>query len=74
MRSSWLTVECASRKSLRRNPVVIQYDLRKVSEGWNVITDDSHLMYTLRPPWVRPQRFLPSTPTGTLMQADEKQA
>lgn len=46
--------------ALRRNEAVLQYDLRKVQEGWNVQTEDRHLMFTLRPPWVRARSFLPS--------------
>ena len=42
----------------RRNDVVLSYDLRRVNEGWNVATGDGHLMYTLRPPWVRQRSFL----------------
>lgn len=44
---------------LLRNPTCRLYDLRKVSEGWNVPTEDGKIMFTLRPLWVRPQRFLP---------------
>lgn len=45
---------------LRRNDAVLQYDLRKVSEGWDIMTEDFHMMYTLRPPWVKAQKFLPA--------------
>ncbi|RNF15604.1 uncharacterized protein Tco025E_05468 [Trypanosoma conorhini] len=45
--------------SLKRNEAVRTFDLRKVPEGWDVITDDGHLMYTFKPPWVRQRRFLP---------------
>lgn len=44
--------------ALRRNDAVMQYDLRKVQEGWDILTEDRHLMYTLRPPWVKAQKFL----------------
>lgn len=44
--------------ALRRNDAVIEFELRKVLEGWHIITEDKHLMYTLRPPWVRPRAFL----------------
>ena len=44
--------------ALRRNEAIMQYDLRKVNEGWNILTEDRHIMFTLRPPWVRPQKFL----------------
>ena len=44
--------------ALKRNPAIQQYGLNKVVEGWNVLTDDGHVMYTLRPPWVRPRNFL----------------
>lgn len=46
--------------ALRRNEAILQYDLRKVTEGWDILTEDFHLMYTLRPPWVRAQKFLPA--------------
>jgi len=42
----------------RRNDVVLTYDLRRVNEGWNVSTEDGHLMYSFRPPWVRQRSFL----------------
>jgi hypothetical protein len=45
--------------ALRRNEVMLQYDLRKVPEGWDLPTDDQHYMFTLRPPWVRSRQFLP---------------
>jgi hypothetical protein len=45
--------------ALRRNAVVLQYDLRKVPEGWDMSTEDNHQMFTLRPPWVRSRQFLP---------------
>ncbi|RNF04993.1 hypothetical protein TraAM80_04831 [Trypanosoma rangeli] len=45
--------------SLKRNEAVRMFDLRKVPEGWDVITDDGHMMYTFKPPWVRQRRFLP---------------
>lgn len=54
---------------LRRNETVIQYDLRKVNEGWDILTEDLHLMYTLRPPWVRAQRFLPAENNKPLSSA-----
>jgi hypothetical protein len=54
---------------LRRNETVIQYDLRKVNEGWDILTEDLHLMYTLRPPWVRSQRFLPAENNKPLSSA-----
>lgn len=47
--------------SLHRSDVVRQYSLVKVSEGWDVLTKDGRLMYTLRPPWVSRHHFLPDT-------------
>jgi hypothetical protein len=44
--------------ALRRNEAVVEYDLRKVAEGWSLATEDNHLMFTFRPPWVRPRAFL----------------
>lgn len=49
---------------LLRNTTCREYDLRKVQEGWNRITDDGHLMFTVRPLWVPPQRFLPDGMRG----------
>lgn len=44
------------------NETVCEFRLCKVTEGWDVLTDDAHLMYTFRPPWVRKaKRFLPDT-------------
>lgn len=45
---------------LLRNTTCREYDLRKVPEGWNRVTDDGHIMFTMRPVWVPPQRFLPT--------------
>lgn len=44
--------------ALRRDEAVLAFDLRRVPEGWNVRTDDGHLMFTFRPPWVRPRSFV----------------
>lgn len=44
--------------ALRRNEVVLEFDLRKVAEGWNVKTDDGFLLFTLRPPWVKARSFI----------------
>jgi hypothetical protein len=55
--------------ALRRNETVLQYDLRKVNEGWDILTEDLHLMYTLRPPWVRSQKFLPAENNKPLSSA-----
>lgn len=44
--------------ALRRNKTIQEFDLRKVPEGWDIITEDNHLMYTFRPPWVRVRDFL----------------
>lgn len=48
----------------RRNEAVLTFKLTKVPEGWDVVTEDGHLMYALRPPWVRNRRFLPDTVTA----------
>ncbi|CCW63056.1 unnamed protein product [Phytomonas sp. EM1] len=45
--------------ALKRCAAISQYGLAKVPEGWNILTDDGYLMYTLRPDWVKAQRFLP---------------
>ena len=50
--------------SLRRNEAVIEYELRKVPEGWHVTTKDNHMLYTLRPPWVKPRAFVPPQSAG----------
>jgi hypothetical protein len=44
--------------ALRRNEVVLEFDLRRVVEGWNVKTDDGFLLFTLRPPWVKARNFI----------------
>lgn len=44
--------------ALRRNQTIQEFDLRKVPEGWDIVTEDNHLMYTFRPPWVRVRNFL----------------
>lgn len=46
--------------ALSRNDAIIEGELRKVPEGWHLLTEDRHIMYALRPPWVRPRQFLPS--------------
>jgi len=51
--------------ALRRDDTIVKYELRKVVEGWNVLTKDNHLMFTLRPPWVKSRNFLPSNPQQT---------
>ncbi|CAD2217829.1 hypothetical protein ADEAN_000531200 [Angomonas deanei] len=50
-------------RALKCNPSIHEYQLSKVSEGWDVLTDDSHVLYTLRPPWVKKRVFLPNTIT-----------
>ncbi|KAH9578401.1 hypothetical protein LSM04_006506 [Trypanosoma melophagium] len=45
--------------SLKRSEAVRTFGLQKVPEGWDVLTDDGHIMYTFKPPWVRQRRFLP---------------
>eukprot|EP00667_Euglena_gracilis_P016399 EG_transcript_17146 len=40
-----------------RNETLVVYDLRRVPEGWGMLTDDNHLMFALRPPWVKPKHF-----------------
>lgn len=49
---------------LLRNMTCRQYDLRKVPEGWNRETEDGCIMFTARPLWVSPQRFLPPQKAG----------
>ena len=44
--------------ALRRNEVILEFDLRRVVEGWNVKTDDGFLLFTLRPPWVKARNFI----------------
>lgn len=44
--------------ALRRNEVILEFDLRKVVEGWNMPTEDGFLVFTLRPPWVRARNFI----------------
>lgn len=44
--------------ALRRNEVIMEFDLRRVVEGWNVRTDDGFLLFTLRPPWVKARNFI----------------
>ncbi|KAH8620019.1 hypothetical protein ERJ75_000107200 [Trypanosoma vivax] len=39
--------------------VTREFRLSKVHEGWGIVTEDGHLMYTFRPPWVIPRGFLP---------------
>lgn len=41
-----------------RNDAVCSYDLRKVTEGWGTHTEDNHLMFALRPPWVRTKAYM----------------
>eukprot|EP00756_Hemistasia_phaeocysticola_P061982 Hpha_TRINITY_DN5396_c0_g1::TRINITY_DN5396_c0_g1_i1::g.32874::m.32874 len=41
----------------RRSPLVQGYELQKANEGWNVQTEDNHVMFTFRPPWVRERKF-----------------
>jgi len=39
--------------ALRRNDAVVEFELRKVNGAWNRRTNDGHIMFTFRPPWVR---------------------
>jgi hypothetical protein len=39
--------------ALRRNEAILEYGLQKVLGAWHRRTNDGHLMYTFRPPWVR---------------------
>lgn len=39
--------------ALRRNEAIQEFELRKVPGAWNRRTNDGHLMFTLRPPWVK---------------------
>jgi len=45
----------------RRNEVILEYGLRRVPEAWDIQTEDHHLMFTFRPPWVRARRFIQGT-------------
>jgi hypothetical protein len=54
--------------ALRRNEAVQQYELAKVPDGWGIVTADKHLMFTLRPPWVRARAFLGSHSAGNSQQ------
>eukprot|EP00906_Rhabdomonas_costata_P005536 RCo008272 len=36
-----------------RNEVIRGYQLQKVTSGWGLQTEDNHMMFTFRPPWVR---------------------
>ncbi|CAG9580600.1 conserved hypothetical protein [Leishmania major strain Friedlin] len=46
---------------LKYNDAVREFSLSKVEEGWDVLTDDGHVLYTFRPPWVKKRVFLPDT-------------
>ncbi|CAJ1992004.1 hypothetical protein conserved [Leishmania donovani] len=48
---------------LKYNDAVREFSLSKVEEGWDVLTDDGHVLYTFRPPWVKKRAFLPDTVT-----------
>ncbi|KAG5469307.1 hypothetical protein LSCM1_02522 [Leishmania martiniquensis] len=48
---------------LKYNDAVREFHLSKVDEGWDVLTDDGHVLYTFRPPWVKKRSFLPHTVT-----------
>ncbi|KAG5468955.1 hypothetical protein LSCM4_02348 [Leishmania orientalis] len=48
---------------LKHNDAVREFNLSKVDEGWDVLTNDGHILYTLRPPWVKKRAFLPYTVT-----------
>eukprot|EP00996_Jenningsia_fusiforme_P001474 NODE_2354_length_1222_cov_32.161978_g2148_i0.p1 GENE.NODE_2354_length_1222_cov_32.161978_g2148_i0~~NODE_2354_length_1222_cov_32.161978_g2148_i0.p1 ORF type:complete len:313 (+),score=53.69 NODE_2354_length_1222_cov_32.161978_g2148_i0:145-1083(+) len=41
----------------QHNAQIHEYGLSKVPEGWGMQTDDGHLMFALRPPWVRNRRY-----------------
>jgi len=43
----------------KRSPLVQGYELKplKAEEGWNVLTEDDHAMFTFRPPWVKERKF-----------------
>jgi hypothetical protein len=41
-----------------------KYELQKVREGWGIRTEDNHLMFTFRPPWVR-TKALPENTSHT---------
>eukprot|EP01063_Lacrimia_lanifica_P001417 TRINITY_DN10718_c0_g1_i1.p1 TRINITY_DN10718_c0_g1~~TRINITY_DN10718_c0_g1_i1.p1 ORF type:complete len:307 (+),score=121.67 TRINITY_DN10718_c0_g1_i1:58-921(+) len=40
-----------------RGAIVQRYNLKKVNEGWKVTTEDGHIMFAFRPPWVKEKRF-----------------
>jgi len=42
---------------LRTNPIVQKYQLVKVVEHWNVQPGDGCIYFTLRPPWVSPNKL-----------------
>ncbi|KAG5494998.1 hypothetical protein JKF63_02050 [Porcisia hertigi] len=46
---------------LKYNVAIREFHLSKVDEGWDVLTNDAHVLYTLRPPWVKKRVFLPDT-------------
>ncbi|KAK7198842.1 hypothetical protein NESM_000850200 [Novymonas esmeraldas] len=48
---------------LKYNDAVREFHLSKVAEGWDVLTNDGHILYTFRPPWVKKRAFLPDTVT-----------
>lgn len=48
-------------RALKCNPSIHQFSLAKVPEGWDILTNDGNLLYTLRPPWVKKRLFLPDT-------------
>ena len=54
---------------VQRNESICAYDLRRVTEGWGMQTDDSHLMFALRPPWVKTKTY--ANPNGTGSQQGE---
>lgn len=45
--------------ALRRNDIVLSFDLKKVAGAWNRRTADGHVMFTFRPPWVRTPLSVP---------------
>eukprot|EP00760_Papus_ankaliazontas_P034951 PhM_4_TR7560/c0_g1_i2/m.61987 len=59
---------------VRRNHIVVSYDLRKVNEGWYVETGDGHIMFTFRPAWVRQRAFLAANVGANVTSPPQRQS
>ncbi|KPA76784.1 hypothetical protein ABB37_07603 [Leptomonas pyrrhocoris] len=46
---------------LLHNAAIREFHLTKVTEGWDVLTNEGYVLYTFRPPWVKKRAFLPDT-------------